>query len=234
MRIPRIVSIFGAVLVLVMSGLAVASASTNSPSTTNYSACLNPESKTLSQVSINATPVCRGITQLITWNAQGQTGAAGPAGPEGPQGPQGETGLTGPAGPAGPAGEGLSCANQGQIMLVIPGFQVSSDCPALLLGVPALNSTTNFTSAGQDQTFEIENVGGTSVSLGTTLVGYKVGVGWGTQSNGCTGATLAPGQSCTFVVARALGEVSYSSDTVEVVTATSVVGPWYLTYSGTN
>jgi len=98
-------------MVLAVSGLAIVSgsavmagATTSNSAPWKYSACLGASSKTLSRVTINGTPKCPSHTRLITWNAQGPSGAIGPAGPAGPQGPQGPAGPAGPQGPQGPAG----------------------------------------------------------------------------------------------------------------------------------
>jgi len=60
------------------------------------------------------------------WNA---VDCQGPQGEEGPAGPEGIQGETGPAGPQGEPGAGLSCENQYAIQAVVPGFQLSAECP---------------------------------------------------------------------------------------------------------
>jgi formylglycine-generating enzyme required for sulfatase activity len=72
---------------------------------------------------IGAGDTCGGNEQYVTWNSEG---------------PQGIPGLPGEAGPAGPAGAGLSCANQYAIQAVVPGFELSPECPpAGMVLVPA-------------------------------------------------------------------------------------------------
>ena len=164
----------------------------------------------------------------------GATGATGATGAQGPAGATGATGATGPAGPQGPAGQGLSCANQAVIDLAVSGFSVSSSCPGFLGGIPAAGSTINFTTAGQDVVFTVENTGGQSIDLGTVFVGYTSGFGWSTISNSCTdNLTLAPQATCSFTVERAYGEASYKLDTLELITGPQLL-TWDLTYSGTS
>lgn len=164
---------------------------------------------------------------------QGPTGSTGPTGPTGstgPAGPAGPQGATGPAGPQGPAGPGLSCANQGALVMVVPNFVVSSDCPASLGASPSVNSTVPFTFVGQTQTFTVENDGGASITLSGLFIGYTDGTGWGTPSNTCDNATLNPGQTCSFTVETFSG-VTAGSNTLEFFGSTFSSIEWTLTFT---
>jgi len=138
-----------------IGGVVIASASTTSPTTTKYSACIAPKTKTLIDVTVGGTLRCPATYKLISWNAKGSTGAQGPVGPagapgvvgvQGPvgpagapgvassagsQGPPGVAGATGPSGPVGPAGGDLGFAEFYALMPtdnaapVAPGTAVS-------------------------------------------------------------------------------------------------------------
>ncbi|HWD95965.1 MAG TPA: hypothetical protein VG246_06065 [Acidimicrobiales bacterium] len=111
---------------LVGAGMAIASAESSSAPVVNYSACLSSITKTLSKVTIDGTPKCSAHSRVISWDAQGPSGATGPAGPQGttgatgpagggsgatgPAGPQGATGPAGAPGQVGPAGAALAFA----------------------------------------------------------------------------------------------------------------------------
>jgi hypothetical protein len=107
----RLGVIAGAVA-LAGASAAVANAAASSKPTVTYSACLNSKTKTLSDVTINATTKCTARSKFVTWNAQGSTGPTGATGAQGVAGATGPTGVsgsgasgaTGPTGATGPAG----------------------------------------------------------------------------------------------------------------------------------
>jgi hypothetical protein len=66
-----------------------------------FRACLSDKGA-LYNISLTATPACRGGDSVVTWNQQGPQG---PQGLPGAQGEQGLQGLQGDPGPAGPQGE---------------------------------------------------------------------------------------------------------------------------------
>jgi hypothetical protein len=70
-----------------------------------YYGCITPESA-LVGVGVGEAPTnhCAGTDVLISWNAQGQSGAPGEQGPQGDPGAQGEQGPPGAPGEQGPAG----------------------------------------------------------------------------------------------------------------------------------
>ena len=128
------ISVGLATAAIAAGGFSVVAGATGGTSGVHYGACLNLAAKTISQVTIDASPHCRSGFQSITWNQQGPvgprgpqgltgltgsqgltgpvgsqgltglTGATGVLGPAGPQGTQGLTGLTGATGPTGPTG----------------------------------------------------------------------------------------------------------------------------------
>jgi hypothetical protein len=75
-----------------------------------FRACLSDKGA-LYNISLTATPACKGGDAVVSWNQQGPQGAQGEQGLQGPAGPQGEQGLPGlpgpqgEQGPAGPQGE---------------------------------------------------------------------------------------------------------------------------------
>jgi hypothetical protein len=71
-----------------------------------FRACLSDKGA-LYNISLTATPACRGGDAVVSWNQQGPQGAQGEQGLQGQQGepgPQGPQGLQGPAGPQGEQG----------------------------------------------------------------------------------------------------------------------------------
>jgi hypothetical protein len=76
-----------------------------------------------------------------------------------------------------------------------------------------------FTAAGQDKTITLENVGGSGSVTVSSFIGYAVGTGYGTAVNMCAGASLAPGETCSFVVRRSFGSDGAANDTVTVLTS---------------
>jgi collagen triple helix repeat protein len=105
-RHSRVANMFGALIVAVVAGSAIAlvaavSIAGQQPSFTYY-ACL--KNGTLSNVGVSAPDNCPTGATVISWNAMGPTGPAGPIGMTGPQGPAGAAGATGSTGPQGPAG----------------------------------------------------------------------------------------------------------------------------------
>lgn len=98
------VAVLVSAVAVACSGVVIASASTTSPPTTKYSACLSPKTKTLIDVTIGGKLTCRATYKLVTWNAQGPSGAAGSAGAQGPAGSTGPAGAPGAPGAAGSQG----------------------------------------------------------------------------------------------------------------------------------
>ena len=227
--------------VAIAGGFVVAAGATNGSSDAMYGACLNVAAKTVSQITVNATPACRSGFQAISWNQQGpqgqqgvpglqgQQGLPGPQGPQGVPGPAGPTGQTGPQGPAGP---GLSCSNQGALFMVVPNFVVSSTCPGALGATPAINSTVAFSATSQNHVFTVVNDGAASISWTSLSIGYSSADAshWATTADSCPfNGTLAPGQSCTFEVS-ALSGVSVGTSSLEFFSSNFDIG-WTLSYS---
>ena len=115
------ISVGLATAAIAAGGFSVVAGATGGTSGVHYGACLNLAAKTISQVTIDASPHCRSGFQSITWNQQGPVGPRGPqgltgltgsqglTGPVGSQGLTGLTGATGVLGPAGPQGtQGLT------------------------------------------------------------------------------------------------------------------------------
>jgi hypothetical protein len=86
----------GAVVVF-GGGFAVASASSTTTKASQFAACLNTSSATLSKVTVNATPSCPAHSRLVTWNARGSQGPAGTPGAAGARGSLWATGVGAPS-----------------------------------------------------------------------------------------------------------------------------------------
>jgi hypothetical protein len=137
-------SVVVSAVLITCGGVAIASATTT-PTTVKYSACLSSRSKTLVDVTIGGKLTCSPSYKLITWNAQGPTGAAGapgaagPAGATGPVGPAGAAGSTGMAGPSGvagargPAGTDLGFA---EFFALMPGDNATTVAPGTPVSFP--------------------------------------------------------------------------------------------------
>ncbi len=158
---------------LVSGGVVVSGAATRTAPNWKYAACLSAKSKTLSRVTINATPSCPRHFRLITWNAQGPSGTAGTAGTAGiagvagPAGPAGPAGLAGPAGPAGGAGgQGPTGATGPQGApgvtgpagpLSISAVSANDSQPQLGIAMVALSFPTTTGTVGSDITPQPSN-----------------------------------------------------------------------------
>ena len=157
-------------------GVAIASATTASPSAVKYSACLSSKTKTLIDVTIGRKLTCSAAYKLVTWNAQGSTGAPGAAGALGPFGPAGAAGAVGAAGAAGtqgpsgvagargPAGGDLGFA---EFFALMPGDNAATVAPGTPVSFPQNgpsdgNATITRTSA---TTFQLTSVGTYQVSF---------------------------------------------------------------------
>jgi hypothetical protein len=66
--------------VLFSGGVIAANAATPASSAVTYAACLSSTTKTLTRVTLDASPKCPSRSRLITWNAQGPTGTPGTRG----------------------------------------------------------------------------------------------------------------------------------------------------------
>ena len=132
MRTWKMMVVVAAGAALVSGGVVVSGAATKTPPTWQYAACLVAQSKTLSRVTINATPSCPRHTRLITWNAQGPAGTAGVAG------------APGPAGPAGPLSISAVSANDSQLQPGMPLTPLEFPTPAGAVGSDITSHPTGF------------------------------------------------------------------------------------------
>ncbi len=228
MRIgSRLITVMSAIA-LVSGGVAVANASTPSARTVRYSACLNVKSKTLSQVSINKTSKCAAHFKLISWNAQGPTGATGLQGATGATGPQGATGATGPqgatgaTGPQGASGATGSTGPQGvpgpagtvlgfaEFYALMPGDNSATVAPGTAVSFPQ--------SGPNDGSGTIVRTGPSTfklVTVGTYEVTFQVSVVEAGQLGLVLNNTLLP----YSIVGRATGTSQLVGETLVTTTA---------------
>ena len=100
MKIPKAFVLIAVVIIAGVAGAAATVAITAGATGSNvtYYACLTKDGG-LNHVGVTSPTKCASTATVISWNAQGSTGAIGPQGPQGLAGAQGPVGPTGAAGP---------------------------------------------------------------------------------------------------------------------------------------